>query len=119
MKMKADDFNRAAEDFYREELRQSHTLEGIQHLEEDLQRIASTACNESQTLRGILKSSAAGRDVSEFFLDVRRKVADETASPELLRRLISLLIVTVAFDRRQAERPVSHALSPSRQAANA
>ena len=35
---------------------------------------------------------------------LRYAVSDRNVPPELLRRLISILIVTIRFDRREAER---------------
>jgi hypothetical protein len=116
MRIKANDFNRAAEDYYREDLRKSHTLEGLRYLEEDLQHIAAKACDERQTMRGILKSSTKKHGLTEFFRDIQEKVLAEKASSALLQQIISLLLVSTTFDRRQAERPVCRTLNSPRQA---
>ena len=102
MEMQAGDFNRTAENYYRTDLRISHALEGVRFLEEDLRRIASTPCSERQGVRNLLRSIGGNRPISEWF---RQVLQDEHASPELLQKLIALLIITVAFDRREAERP--------------
>jgi hypothetical protein len=102
IEMQADDFNRTAENYYRTDLRISHAMEGVRFLEEDLRRIASTACSERQSVRSILRSIGGDRPASECF---RRALNDEHASPELLQKLIALLIVTIGFDRREAEQP--------------
>ena len=107
MKMEAREFNKAAEDFYREDLRKTHMLEGLQCLEEDLRWIAATACLEKQTLRDVMKSAAKDRSAADFVRDGQPEVLAETATPGLLRKLIALLIVTVAFDRRQGEQKSS------------
>ena len=49
MKMQAEDFNRTAENYYRNDLRKSHAMEGVRFLEQDLGRIASTGGSEQQT----------------------------------------------------------------------
>jgi hypothetical protein len=102
MKMQAADFNRTAENYYRTDLRKSHAMEGVGFLEEDLGRIASTACIERQSVRNILRSINKDRPVSECF---RQVLSDENASPELLQKLISILLLAIGFDRREAERP--------------
>ncbi len=102
MKMRAADFNRTAENYYRNDLRESHAMEGVGFLEEDLGRIASTACSERQSVHNILRS--IGRDLSVFEC-FRQVLSDENASPELLQKLISILLITIGFDRREVERP--------------
>jgi hypothetical protein len=46
-------------------------------------------------------------------------VNDENASPELLQKLISILIITIVFDRREAEHPPYQAAEGHRHAVNA
>ncbi|MDA8126175.1 MAG: hypothetical protein M0009_13420 [Deltaproteobacteria bacterium] len=120
MQMKARDFNKAAEDYYREELRKSHMREGLRHLEEALQRIAATACPEREALRGIMKSAVEDLPAAELVREMGELIVDEKAPPALLQILISLLIATVAFDRRQAEQPsLTAANRPPRKRARA
>jgi hypothetical protein len=116
MRMQAADFNRTAEDYYREDLRKNHAMEGVHFLEEDLGRITSTACSERHTLRNILRSIDKDRSVSECF---RQVLTDENASSELLKKLISIMIITIGFDRREAESPPFHAIDRHRHAVQA
>ncbi len=104
LKMKATDFNRAAENCYRTDLRKSHTLEGFCCLEEDLRQIAAAAGSERQIMRSTLKSILKDQDSSAFIQSIRQDVVEEKAPPEVLRKLISLLLLTVVFDRRRAEK---------------
>ena len=60
MLMKAGDFNRAAEKYYRNDLRKAHILEGFRSLEADLEYIASAAGGERQTMRQMLRIDPEG-----------------------------------------------------------
>lgn len=103
MKMKANDFNRVAESFYRDDLRKSHFMEGFRFLGEDLRRIGKTADGEDNAMRSELKSLLKEQDGSSFIRNVRQDVVDEKAPSELLQNLISLLLLTVLSDQRRAE----------------
>ncbi len=116
MRMQAADFNRTAENYYREDLRKNHAMEGVHFLEEDLGRIASTVCSERQTLRNILRSIGKDLSVSECFKQV---LTDENASPELMKKLISILIIAIGFDRREAEHARFQAAGRNRHAVQA
>jgi hypothetical protein len=103
MKMKAADFNRAAEECYRDDLRKSHFLEGFRFLEEDLRRIGKTATAEDGAVRNAFKALMKEEEASSFIRNVRQDVVNEKASPDLLRKLISLLLLTLLSDRRWAD----------------
>jgi hypothetical protein len=82
----------------------SHTMEGFRYLEEDLREITTTMVgSERQLMRSMLKSILKDQDSSTFIQNTLQEVVAEKASPEILRKLIALLIVTVISDRRQAE----------------
>ena len=100
MKMKANDFNRVAESFYRDDLRKSHFMEGFRFLGEDLRRIGKTADGKDNAMRSELKSLLKEQDGSSFIRNVRQDVVVENASTELLQKLSSRLIVSIAFARR-------------------
>jgi hypothetical protein len=101
--MKAADFNRAAEECYRDDLRKSHFLEGFRFLEEDLRRIGKTATAEDGAVRNAFKALMKEEEASSFIRNVRQDVVNEKASPDLLRKLISLLLLTLLSDRRWAD----------------
>ena len=115
-KMQADDFNRTAENYYRNDLRKSHAMEGVRFVEQDLGRIAANGGGEQQTLLSILRSIGRNRSAYDCF---SQAVNDENASAELLQKLISILIITIGFDRREAEHPPYQAADGHRYAVNA
>jgi len=116
MEMQAADFNRTAENYYRNDLRKSHAMEGVRFLEEDLGRIDSTACSERQGVRNILRSIDGDRSAAECFIQV---LSDANATPELLQKLISILLITIGFDRREAEHPPFQATGRHQRAVRA
>ena len=67
-------------------------------------------------MRSILRSIGRNRSAYDCF---SQAVNDENASPELLQKLISILIVTIGFDRREAEHPPYQAADGHRHAVNA
>jgi hypothetical protein len=118
MKMKANDFNRTAESFYRDDLRKSHFMEGFRFLGEDLRRIGKTADGEDNAMRSALKSILNDQDGSSFIRNVRQDVVDEKVPTELLQKLISLLLLTVLSDQRRANHAFSDEKVGTRHALN-
>jgi len=108
MKMKANDFNRTTESYYRDELRKSHFMEGFRFLEEDLRRIEKMADGNENAIHSELKSLLKDQDGSSFIRNIRQDVVDEKASTELLKKLISLLLLTVLSDQRRADHSSSN-----------
>lgn len=100
MAMPAADFNRGAEDYYRGTLRRQHLSEGLEVLADDLGRLDGQRGSDHlvQALRQLL----GGRCAREFFQSVKNDILAERAPSEVLGRVISLFLVTVAADSRQA-----------------
>jgi hypothetical protein len=117
MMMKAGDFNRAAEAYYRDDLRKAHIIEGFRCLEADLMNIISAAGGERQPLRQMIKPILKDQDPSEFIHGIRQDVVEEKAPPEILRKLIALVIATVISDRRRAENALLQEQAKPQQAA--
>jgi len=108
MKMKAKDFNRTAENYYRDDLRKSHFMEGFRCLGEELRRIEKTPDGKESSIRSELKALLKEQDGSSFIRNVRQDVVDEKASTDLLQKLIALLLLTVLWDQRQADHSCSN-----------
>ncbi|MHB8771548.1 MAG: hypothetical protein ACYC7J_11155 [Syntrophales bacterium] len=118
--MKAEDFNRAAEAYYRNDLRKAHIREGFQCLEADLGKVASAAAGaEGQPLRQLLNGLLRDQDETTFIRQTLREVVEEKTPPEALRKLILLLIVTVIADRCEAENALLQGQTRPRQLAQA
>ena len=101
LKVKAEDFNRAAEGYYREELRRRHLHEALSFLREDLERPTKN------TPWSVGFPGGMPGDPSRFFADARREVAAGTETPETVARLLNLMLLNFS---RQASMGAEHPL---------
>jgi hypothetical protein len=98
MSMKAADFNRAAEGYYREDLRRSHLREGLRYLEDDLRRLRGAADSGDEFVRQMLHTLLQENDSVSLIASHGQQVIDEQASAELLKRIIALLLFCLLAD---------------------
>ena len=66
MQVPAEQFNQAAEDHYRETLKQTHLAEAIDYLERDLQRLDQAACLGDNAMSKDLKYNLNGQSAENF-----------------------------------------------------
>ena len=102
--VKAHEFNRAAERFYRDDLKMCHIKEAFRMLEEEVKGIDAVCRNDTQAIRNALKVTLKNQDASQFVNIVKRGVVDEDISTEDLMRLINLIVLTVEHDRNHSEK---------------
>jgi len=95
LSVEASDFNRAAENYYRGSLRSRHIEEGLRFFEEDLLKLNRADGRTRPEVRHALSSVFRDGDEGPFISRIRRSVMEEDASPEDLRKLIYLLIITI------------------------
>jgi hypothetical protein len=101
MAVPAQDFNRAAESYYRGPLRLRQLEEGLRDLEADLVQLECAATRDAdlrQDLRALLGVGSA----ADYLRTVRRDCLDETLPADGLRRLIHLLLLSVHHDAARA-----------------
>lgn len=96
--LSAQEFNTAAESYYRNRLRRRHLESGLAVLKEDLRRLDSMEMWRGGGYARPLLKLLGGRDASEFLTSVSSRVMAETASADELKLLIHLLILTVHND---------------------
>ena len=92
---KAAVFNRAAEDYYREELKKNHLKEAWEVLENDIKELTRSKSSSWAGLRDFLSKITGGKDVFEFVESLSGKVILEKAEPDELVRLINLVLLTI------------------------
>ena len=101
----AAEFNRAAEECYRQDLRRQHLGEGLEMLAQDL---ASPEFRRAALLPEFRQALAHATGGADALLTLRgletEALANQLAVPELLK-LINLLIISLAHDQRQSQRP--------------
>jgi hypothetical protein len=103
MKVPAEQFNQAAEDYYRETLQKEHLIEALEYLERDLQGLDEAACLGDKNLVKSLKYNVNGQSCCSFLKRIKRDLLADQLDIETLQSLINLLILTVSRDTVQAD----------------
>ncbi len=99
LRIAADAFNEATEQYYRTTLKRHHSEEGLQVLAEDCQRLEGGEDPHLRQLMGTEGGSAAA-----FVRDSTAAVLSETASLEHLQRLIAIGLAVVHAEKRRETR---------------
>src|SRR5208283_2213271 len=95
----AEDFNAAAEAFYRNTLRLRHMSEAFDILEEDLGLLTSPASPHYRTIGRLAYGLLSSNDTGGYIREIRKAVMTDTVSIEALGRLISVMLLTIRADR--------------------
>ncbi len=103
MKLSGDEFNLAAEQYYRDTLRQRHIREAFTEFERDAKDLESFAILDRYDFKAALSSILKDKSVSEFSDSVRNDLMEETISPEVAKTLIWLILLTVHKDMTLSE----------------
>jgi hypothetical protein len=103
LKMKADDFNKAAEKFYRVDLKMRHVREAFRFLEEDLSRVEADSAKDKPEIIKALQFALNDQEASRFVSMAKRRVLDEEISTGELIKLINLILISVGGDRSQSQ----------------
>lgn len=96
--VKAEEFNAAAEQYYRTELCHSHMQEAISFLEEDFASVSEWKEGE----KTVLNIELGGNDPVRFLRECRNEVVSDSTSLEVLTRLIGLVILSIHHDTVEA-----------------
>ena len=103
MRVKADDFNRGAERYYRGGLRSRHMEEGLAILEEDFRGLDRAAGQGGTLERGALHALGEQGGAARYLSSVRGELLSERLDAESLRRLMNLTLLTITRDQAAAE----------------
>jgi len=101
--VKANDFNKAAEEFYRDDLKMRHIKEAFRSLINEMKSIEAVNRKDKQALRSVLNFTLKNQDASQFITIAARKVMSEDISTDDLVRLINLILISVENDRNHRE----------------
>ena len=108
MSLTADELNTAAEGYYRDDLRKEHFREAWDFFRNDLLSLEKNGARSGHDLRPVLEQVLRRRNnLSTTLLSSEEDVFAEQASPELLRDLICLLVLTLRADRTEAEKTLA------------
>jgi hypothetical protein len=99
--MRSQEFNTAAERFYREDLRRKHLAEALDFVAEDIPRLLKQAEHDPET-REALVAILQGMELPEFFAQVQRDWLNGSLPEDVLRRFIHLMLVMEFVEARRA-----------------
>lgn len=95
MRLRGQEFNSAAEKFYREVLRTEHIREGFGILKEDVGRVEFHSGGRWQRYRDTLHALLGEKDVAEFLSEAEKQVCAESASVQELRKLTYIMLMVI------------------------
>ncbi len=98
--IEAREFNRMAEDFYREGLRREHLREALSYLHQD---VANMEHSEDDEARRAVRHGVRIQDVPRFLRDVEPRILQDNLSSAEIAGLLNLLVLLTERDRRTAE----------------
>lgn len=104
MRMSAAEFNRAAEKYYREDLRESQLREALQHVREDLQSGGSLT---GSNMRSLVRCGVRVQDPLRFLDTIADRVVQEQLSPTEIESLLNLLLVLSVAETDNRQLPSS------------
>jgi hypothetical protein len=93
MRLSADEFNQAAEKYYREGLRRSQLLEAFEHLREDA---TTVGLRSSDDVRGLMRCGVRVQDPVRFLDSSRNALLHDELSIHELASVLNLLLVVTA-----------------------
>ena len=100
MRLEADEFNRMAEDFYRERLRLDQLREALLHLRDDIERLERAGCSE---VKACLRHGVRLQDLERFLGGVQERAVADDLSLHEISALLNLLILVVWHERRRSQ----------------
>jgi len=100
--LRARDFNMAAEDVYRGELRRSHLAEALQYLREDCETVHNFGCLPEQFCRTGLAALLGGRNIEDFAREAERELESTGELHGCRPVLLRLLLLVIGMHRDNA-----------------
>jgi hypothetical protein len=109
MALTSDEFNAAAETFYRERLKREQMGQALDQWSEQVRQLDAMSAWRSGHFNQALFAVLKGRDASSFISTVRSAVIAEELPLAAVTRLIHLMLLTISHMRRQSESSQSEA----------
>lgn len=101
LKQDADEFNRSAEAYYREELRKQHMQQAMKFLLDDLKGLENGRTTIDCELRPLLANITRGKSVVAFCRTVQSDLFNNRLGIQALKRLLNLMLLAEQRDRLQ------------------
>jgi hypothetical protein len=103
LKVSGEEFNRAAERYYREDLRKLHMEEALALLQEEFRKLDSHILCEDCFYQSAHKSLLGGRSAAEYLIRVKKDLLEESIPIDAIRKLIHLTLLTIHRNMKQYE----------------
>jgi hypothetical protein len=103
MAMRGDEFNAAAESFYRKQLKKEQMAQALDVWCEQVRQLDGLAAWRSGVYNQALLSVLKGKDAAAFIGSLRSAVLAEDLPTGSIKRLIHLLLLTLDHMRRQSQ----------------
>ncbi len=100
MRLNADKFNRAAEKYYREDLRHAQLAEAFSHLREDM--VAAYADGEPD-VRSMIRCGVRVQDPLRFLESIDERLLRDELSPNEVASVLNMLLILTARDERRSQ----------------
>lgn len=95
--LKAEEFNREAEKYYRHELRKQHIIEAIDILAEEIAALGKAAQSINTDLKSLLHIIGSQQDIGVFLEYAKLEIVNETASVGVIERMLQIIITYVTY----------------------
>lgn len=103
----ASDFNRSAENYYRNGLRKNHLQQSLNLLWDDLQQIENGESSIDRDLRPLMADIMSGNSLTTYQASFETDLLSDQLGVQPLKRLINLMLLAEERDRRKAEQTFS------------
>jgi hypothetical protein len=100
---KAHDFNRAAERFYRDDLKIRHVREAFRLLEKDVEKLDVSCRGDAKEMRSALQFTVRNQEASRFVGSTLQSVIEDKILTDELLRLINLVLISINNDRYESQ----------------
>ena len=104
MNVQADEFNQAAERYYRNRLKKFHLLEAFQILEKGLAELYSARMGiDNEVYKESIHKILKDKNPLEYLDAIKNDVAAEIVPEDDLRKLIYLILIILDYDTKQSK----------------
>jgi len=103
MKLSGDDFNLAAENYYRGSLRKKHIEQALELLSDDITRIDAGTYRSTKPYARAIRSIIGHRSGANFLASIKDKIINDRAGLPLISKLIHIVLITIAYDMKRSD----------------
>jgi hypothetical protein len=117
LKVSGEEFNRAAERYYRDDLRKRYMEEALSVLQEEFKKLDSHILCEDCFYQSAHKSLLGGRSAAEYLIRVEKDLLEENIPIDTIRKLIHLTLLIIHSNMKHyeldlKEEPAAHLPPP-------